>query len=72
MSLESIADSIKVLAAAGGILVIAYSGIMLITSRDLYARAQWKEMILGVLIGLSIVFLAPLIASVLSGGNYCG
>lgn len=72
MGLESIADSIKLIAAFAGVLVIAYSGFMLITSRDPLVRSQWKEIILGVVIGLCIVFLAPWIASALSGGNYCG
>lgn len=72
MGLESIADAIKILATLGGVIVIAYSGLMLIASSDPNARRQWKETILGVIIGLSIVYLAPLIASVFSGGTYCG
>ncbi len=72
MTLQAIADSIKTLAAFAGVIVIAYSGFMLITSRDIYARAKWKQNIEAVVIGLSIVFLAPLLASFLTGGNYCG
>lgn len=71
MSLQSIADSIQELAVLAGIIVIAYSGLMVITSRDPAVRGQYKEIILGVIIGLSIVFLAPLLASMLSGGSYC-
>lgn len=72
MGLQAIADSIKLLATLAGIVVIAYSGLMLITSKDPIGRNQWKEVILGVIIGLSIVYLAPIIASVFSGGSYCG
>lgn len=72
MTLQSIADSIKLLAMIAGIIVISYSGVMLITSRDPIARNQWKESIMAVVIGLCIVFFAPIAASVISGGSYCG
>jgi len=72
LSLESIADSIKLLATLAGIIVIAYSGLMLTFSRDALARNQWKEVLLSVLIGLCVVHIAPLIGSMLSGGSYCG
>lgn len=72
MDINAIADSIKLLATIAGVLVISYSGAMLTISKDAMARNQWKEIILGVIIGLSIVYLAPLIGSELSGGSYCG
>lgn len=72
MGIEAIADSIKLLATLAGIIVIAYSGLMLTVSREPMARNQWKEVILGVVIGLCIVYLAPLISSAFSGGSYCG
>ena len=72
MGIDAIADSIRLLATIAGILVISYSGLMLTISRDAIARNEWKEVILGVVIGLSIVYLAPLIGSGLSGGSYCG
>ena len=72
MSLESIADSIKLLATVAGIISIAYAGLMLTTSKDAYTRSQWKDVILGVIIGLCIVYIAPVISSMLSGGHYCG
>lgn len=71
MSLESIADSIKTLAVLSAVIVIAYSGFMAMTSTDPLSRNYWKEMITGVIIGLSIVFLAPVLASALTGGSYC-
>ena len=72
MSLGDIADSIKLLATVAGIVMIAYSGLMLTVSQDSISRKQWKDVILGVIIGLCIVYLAPLISSMFSGGQYCG
>jgi type IV secretory pathway VirB2 component (pilin) len=72
VGIEAIADSIKLLATLSGVIVIAYSGFMLAASQDPVSRSQWKEVILGVIIGLSIVYLAPIIASVFTGGSYCG
>lgn len=72
MTIDAIADSIKTLAVLAGVIVISYSGFMLMTSRDPMQREQWKEIIIAVVIGLCVVFLAPLVASTLSGGNYCG
>ena len=72
MSLEAIADSIKLLATVAGIVMIAYSGLMMTMSQDQMMRKQWKDVILGVIIGLCIVYLAPLIGSMFSGGQYCG
>lgn len=71
MTLESIADSIKLIAAFAGVIMVAYSGLVLITSRDPVIRAEWKEIIVGVVIGLCVVFLAPWLATVFSGGSYC-
>ena len=72
MSLEAIADNIKLLATIAGIIMIAYSGLMLIVSQDPLSRKQWKDVILGVIIGICIVYFAPLIGSIFSGGHYCG
>jgi len=52
--------------------MIAYSGLMLIVSQDPLSRKQWKDVILGVIIGICIVYFAPLIGSIFSGGHYCG
>ncbi len=72
MNLQGIADGIKAVAAVAGVIVIAFSGFMLITSNDPVVRSQWKEALVAAAIGISIIFLAPLVASFLSGGNYCG
>ncbi|MGV8085473.1 MAG: hypothetical protein ACP5N9_04455 [Candidatus Bilamarchaeum sp.] len=72
MTLDAIAGAVRLLATIASILVISYAGLMLITSKDALVRAQWKDVILGVLLGLSIVFLAPIISTSLNGGSYCG
>ena len=68
----SLASSLKTLAIFLATITIAYSGFSLTTSRDPQAREQWKEIIAGVIIGLVLLFLAPLIAAQLAGGHYCG
>ena len=55
-----------------GVIVAAYGGLVLMTSKNVFQRAEWKETLLGVFVGLSVIFLAPLVASLLSGGSYCG
>lgn len=72
MSLASIADSIKLLATVAGIIVIAYAGLMLIVTKNTNDKNEWKEVIIGVVLGLSIVYLAPVISTIFSGGHYCG
>ncbi len=72
MSLVDIENAIELLATISGILVIAYSGLMLIATKNPILRGQWKDIILAVAIGLSVIYLAPLLGSLLSGGHYCG
>jgi uncharacterized membrane protein HdeD (DUF308 family) len=69
---SGIADSLKALAVFFGVVVFAYGGFVLITSTNPETRNEWKEIIAGVIIGLCILFLAPVIASSLTGGTYCG
>ena len=69
---SGIAASLKVLAVFFGVIVFAYAGFVLITNTNPETRNEWKEIIAGVLIGFCILFLAPLIASTLAGGTYCG
>ena len=68
----SLANSLKALAVVFATLTIAFAGFSLATSRSPERREEWKEIIAGVFIGLVLLFLAPLIAAQLSGGNYCG
>ena len=72
MSLASIADSIKLLATVAGIIVIAYAGLMLTVTKSIHDKNEWKEVIIGVVLGLSIVYLAPVVSTIFSGGHYCG
>ena len=72
MDLTAIADSLKALAIFLSILTLAWGGFTLITSDNPQRREEWKEIIAGVFIGLSLLFLSPLLASFISGGTYCG
>ena len=71
MDFAGVAGSLKTLAVFFGVVVFAYGGFVLITNQNPETRNEWKEIIAGVIIGLCILFLAPLIASTLTGGTYC-
>lgn len=71
LDLSQIADFLKGLAAVASVLIIAYGGFTLMTSQNPNTRNEWKEIVAGVFIGISLLFLAPLIAQTLSGGTYC-
>ena len=71
MDFTGVAGSLKTLAVFFGVVVFAYGGFVLITNQNPETRNEWKEIISGVIIGLCILFLAPLIASTLTGGTYC-
>jgi hypothetical protein len=71
MSFESIAASVKVVAVFLSTIVLAYGGLVVMTNPDPRTRNEWKEIAAGVFIGLAIIFLAPIISSLLSGGSYC-
>ena len=69
---SGIAASLKTLAVFFGVVVFAYAGLVLMTNQNPETRNEWKEIIAGVVVGLCILFLAPIISSALSGGSYCG
>ena len=71
MDFTGVAGSLKTLAVFFGVVVFAYGGFVLITNQNPETMNEWKEIISGVIIGLCILFLAPLIASTLTGGTYC-
>lgn len=71
LSLPEIAAFIKGLAVVASVLIISYGGFVLMTSKNPNTRNEWKEILLGVFIGLSLLFIAPIIAGALSGGHYC-
>jgi len=66
-----LANTIKTFAVFFATITIAFAGFTLATSRNVQQREEWKEVIAGVFIGLILLFLAPLIASQLSGATYC-
>ncbi len=70
--LVGLAGSIKALATVLSLIVIGYAGFVLISSDDLVKREDSKQIIKYVFIGLSIIWLVPLIVNFLSGGTYCG
>ena len=64
---------IQLFAVIGGILAAAYAGFVLATSHDLAERGNAKMFLGGVVIGLIIVWLAPLVVKELVGaGDICG
>lgn len=68
---SAIASSLKALAVFFGVVVCAYAGFVLITNQNPETRNEWKEIIAGVMIGLCILFIAPVLSSSLTGGAYC-
>ena len=66
------AETLKAFAVLLAIVMAAYAGFRLATGSGIEQREEWKEVIAGVLIGLALLFLAPLLASQFSGATYCG
>ncbi|MEW6036564.1 MAG: hypothetical protein AB1529_08185 [Candidatus Micrarchaeota archaeon] len=71
IDLTGVASAIKSIAVFFSVLILSYAGIVLISSNDPASRSEWKEITKGVLIGLSVLFLGPVISSALTGGGYC-
>ncbi len=71
IDLSAVAAALRLLAGIFAVLLLSYGGLVLMTSKDTATRNEWKEVITGVFIGLSLVFLAPMIATSLTGGGYC-
>ena len=69
--LSAIADSIRLIAIFFSVILLSYAGIVLITNNNAAKRNEWKEIATAVLIGLCILFLAPVISTSLVGGGYC-
>lgn len=64
---------IQLLATVGGVLIAAYAGFQLATSPDLSERNNAKKLLGGVVVGLIIVWIAPLLVKNLVGAtNVCG
>jgi len=67
----SLAQTLKELAILASVVVIGYAGLKLMTSTSAFQRDEWKEIVAGVIFGLVLLFLAPLIAQQLGGATYC-
>jgi len=64
---------IQVLGTVAGILVAAYSGFILASSHDLADRNNAKALLGGVIIGLIIIWIAPvLVKSLVDSSDICG
>ena len=64
---------IQTFGTIGGILVAAYAGFILASSHEIEARNTSKLLISGVVLGLIIIWLAPLVVQSLVGASgVCG
>jgi hypothetical protein len=64
---------IRLFGTLGGVLVAAYAGFQLATSHDTSERNNAKTLISGVVMGLIIIWIAPLLVKNLVGaGDLCG
>ncbi len=72
VDLAGIAETVKAVALAFSLVTLAYAGFVLMTNQNPETRSEWKEIAAGVFIGLSLLFLAPVLSSVFSGSAaYC-
>ena len=64
---------IRLFGTIGGVLVAAYAGFLLATSHDTTERNNAKSLVSGVILGLIIIWIAPLLVKNLVGaGDVCG
>ena len=64
---------IQLLGTIGGVLAAGYAGFLLATSHELTERNNAKMLLSGVVIGLVIIWLAPLAVQYLVGASsICG
>ena len=64
---------IQLFGTIGGVLVAAYAGFQLATSHETAERNNAKTLISGVMLGLIIIWIAPLLVKSLVGaGDMCG
>ena len=68
----SAAAMLRTFATVMAVIMTSYAGFVLATSRDVQKRNEWKEVLAGIFVGISLLYLAPLITSQLMGGTYCG
>lgn len=65
------AGTLKEFSVVLAVLMAAYVGLKLATTPEIRERGEWKEALAGVVIGLVLLFLAPLLAAQFTGGSYC-
>ena len=64
---------IQVLGTIAGVLIAAYGGFILASSNDIAERNSAKQLLGGVIIGLIIIWIAPLLVKSLVGAtDVCG
>lgn len=64
---------IQVIGTVAGIIVAAYAGLVLASSHDMIEKNGAKALIGGVVVGLIVVWLAPLIVKTLvNSAGVCG
>jgi formate-dependent nitrite reductase membrane component NrfD len=64
---------IQVLGTVAGVLVAAYAGFILASSNEIEERNKAKHLIAGVITGLIIIWIAPLVVKSLVGAtDVCG
>jgi len=64
---------IQVFGTVAGVLVAAYSGFILASTHEIEERNKAKQLVSGVVMGLIIIWLAPLVIKSLVGAtNVCG
>ena len=64
---------IQVFGTVAGVLVAAYSGFILASSHELTERNAAKALLSGVIIGLIIIWLAPvLVKNLVNSSGVCG
>ncbi|VVC03596.1 TrbC/VIRB2 family protein [Candidatus Burarchaeum australiense] len=64
---------LQVLGTIAGVLIAAYAGFVLASSNDIAERNSSKQLLGGVIIGLIIIWIAPLLVKSLVGAtDVCG
>ncbi len=64
---------IKTLGSIIAVIMLAYAGFQLIYSTDMAGRSSAKNLLAGAIIGLVIIWLAPLLVKFLTGSSdVCG
>jgi formate-dependent nitrite reductase membrane component NrfD len=64
---------IQILGTVAGVLVAAYAGFILASSHELTERNTAKALLAGVIIGLIIIWMAPvLVKSLVNSAGICG